>query len=379
MKPQTALVAATSAVLGTVFLVVLLVVGVADTTQPCASAGAVASSDGSPTILGPSTFTADQIIAWYSHSGRPDPASTIHTPLPTLVGDYLAFGQAEGVRGDVAFAQAVVETGGFANSDSIALNNFAGIAHCDSCGSGGGFPSVQAGVEAQMQDLRFYALGNNAPLAFPRIAPSISPAFAGQRTTWASLTGAWATDPGYWEAIDSVYTGMAGGGAVLASASAPAAAGGGCGNVFPVSSSSSASCGPVLAAALAGAPDDNARAAINAACTQIGKPYRWGAGHGDPTFDADPDPPAFDCSSFVAWAWARGGAQIDGTTYTQVALGTPIPDLAHAQPGDLVFLDGDSHVGMYLGNGLMIDAPHTGDVVKVESVWATPDAIRRVG
>jgi hypothetical protein len=58
---------------------------------------------------------------------------------------FIEEGQAEGIRGDIAFAQAVLETGGFANNDSVLANNFSGIGHCDTCESGWRFPSPQMG------------------------------------------------------------------------------------------------------------------------------------------------------------------------------------------------------------------------------------------
>jgi soluble lytic murein transglycosylase-like protein len=67
------------------------------------------------------------------------------------------------------------------------------------------------------------------------------------------------------------------------------------------------------------------------------------------------------------------------TTYDQVNAGTPVASLDQAQPGDLVFFGSPpEHVGIYVGNGQMLDAPHTGARVRVEAVWETPSAIRRV-
>jgi hypothetical protein len=60
-------------------------------------------------------------------------------------------------------------------------------------------------------------------------------------------------------------------------------------------------------------------------------------------------------------------------------MGTPVDSLADAQPGDLVaFGEPVDHIGIYAGNGLMVVAPKTGDVVKVQNVYDTPTAIRRV-
>jgi len=70
----------------------------------------------------------------------------------------------------MAFAQAVLETGDFTNSDT-AINNFAGIGHFDGTASGSPFPNPIIGVRAQIQLLKKLALGNDAPLANPDVAP----------------------------------------------------------------------------------------------------------------------------------------------------------------------------------------------------------------
>jgi hypothetical protein len=126
---------------------------------------------------------------------------------------YVSEGDTEGVRGDIAFAQAVEETGGFSSPDSITINNYAGIGHCDSCDSGLEFASAQIGVDAQIQLLRTTAdatlttaqLGQ--PLASSALAPEDQP-LRGCCSTWAGLTGHWATDPDYGANILGIYASM---------------------------------------------------------------------------------------------------------------------------------------------------------------------------
>jgi cell wall-associated NlpC family hydrolase len=99
--------------------------------------------------------------------------------------------------------------------------------------------------------------------------------------------------------------------------------------------------------------------ALRAALTQRGKPYLWGA--------AGPDD--FDCSGLVVWAYAQEGISLPHYTGSLWNDGEHI-SRDNLEPGDLVFFDADiSHVGIYLGNGLMVDAPHSGSVVRVEAVW----------
>ena len=79
-------------------------------------------------VIGPNTLTADQMVAWFNAQGYRPRLS--NTSVPELAEMYLEEGAAEGVRGDFAFAQAVVETGGFSAADD---NNYSGLGWCDTC------------------------------------------------------------------------------------------------------------------------------------------------------------------------------------------------------------------------------------------------------
>ncbi len=99
--------------------------------------------------------------------------------------------------------------------------------------------------------------------------------------------------------------------------------------------------------------------ALRAALTQRGKPYVWGA--------AGPD--SYDCSGLVMWAFAQEGISLPHYTGDQWNSGMHV-SRADLEPGDLVFFFPDiSHVGLYIGNGLMVDAPSTGQVVQVQPVF----------
>jgi hypothetical protein len=168
------------------------------------------SPDPVPTILGGSALTAAQLVAWFGASGyvAATPAS-----IGQLAGWYIEEGRAEGVRGDIAFAQAVVETGGFASPDAVRLNNYAGIGHCDTCRAGLRFPSPRYGVRGQVQLLRTFAdpTLTEAQLADPPALAVLAPSLQSSRgccRTWSSLTGHWATDPDYGRTILEVYQTM---------------------------------------------------------------------------------------------------------------------------------------------------------------------------
>jgi cell wall-associated NlpC family hydrolase len=106
-----------------------------------------------------------------------------------------------------------------------------------------------------------------------------------------------------------------------------------------------------------------AATAVSFALGQLGKPYVWGA----------EGPAAYDCSGLMQAAWRSAGVPLTRTTYTQIHDGhetTP----SMISPGDLVFIPGSGgtlaspgHVGMFIGRGLVVEAPKTGDVVKVVS------------
>jgi cell wall-associated NlpC family hydrolase len=122
--------------------------------------------------------------------------------------------------------------------------------------------------------------------------------------------------------------------------------------------------GPISAA---GAPTAAAASAVQAALTQQGKPYCWG-GSG---------PRCFDCSGLTMWAYAQAGINLPRTSQAQFTA-SPQVDRSALAPGDLVFFAGaggttssPGHVGIYLGSGQMLDAPHTGSVVRIEPVWTT--------
>ena len=119
--------------------------------------------------------------------------------------------------------------------------------------------------------------------------------------------------------------------------------------------------GGTTSAVYTGPTATQAQKAVAFAYAQLGKPYVWGA----------TGPGSYDCSGLMMAAWAAAGITIPRDTYSQVA-GLPSVPLSALQPGDLVFFDGDGHVAMYVGGGMIIDAPRTGltvEKVSLSSSW----------
>lgn len=164
---------------------------------------------GGLSIMGAAALNADELTAWFAAQGYNDLTSTTITKLANW---YLTDGAKEGVRGDVAFAQAVLETGGFSSPDAVGFDNYAGIGHCDTCGQGWGFSSPEAGVLGQLQLLRIFAGGGVAPKPAPApVLPTLTPSHQGRHgccPTWESLTGVWASDPNYGIQILTMYEQM---------------------------------------------------------------------------------------------------------------------------------------------------------------------------
>lgn len=105
-----------------------------------------------------------------------------------------------------------------------------------------------------------------------------------------------------------------------------------------------------------------AAAAVAAARSAVGRPYVWGAA----------GPASFDCSGLTQWAYGRAGTAIPRTSQGQRSAGRQVP-LSQARPGDLVIYRSDaSHVGMYVGDGKVVHAPHPGAPVRYDPVGMMP-------
>ena len=118
---------------------------------------------------------------------------------------------------------------------------------------------------------------------------------------------------------------------------------------------------PAPAPPVVNRPAPGAARAVAYAYAQLGKPYQWaGAGPG-----------SFDCSGLTMMAWETAGVYFPHLAQAQYDLTMRIP-LADAEPGDLIFFGTPNdvyHVGIYIGGGEMIDAPETGQVVSISSIY----------
>ncbi len=118
----------------------------------------------------------------------------------------------------------------------------------------------------------------------------------------------------------------------------------------------------VPASAAVSASSAAAQTVVDTALAQQGKPYVWAAA----------GPNSYDCSGLTQRAFAAAGIKLPHSSRMQSTMGSPVSRDA-LRPGDLVFFYSPvSHVGIYIGNGQMVHAPSSGDVVKVSSFDRMP-------
>jgi peptidoglycan hydrolase CwlO-like protein len=179
-------------------------------------------------VMGESVLSAEDLASWY---GSTDSDANLSDGLTIdgLAQLFIEEGAAENVRGDLAFAQSYLETGGFSfpggGQVSPDDNNFAGLGACDSCSTGRRFPTARDGVRAQIQHLRNYAdeTSRAADLSNPpspywygadpaTAADNFDTFFAkGWAPLWERMgKGNWATDPAYSGKVLSLYERMGG-------------------------------------------------------------------------------------------------------------------------------------------------------------------------
>ena len=159
-------------------------------------------------IMGGARLSAGQIVAWFNgRQPQPPGVYAATEPVEALAFYFVEEGRMEGVTGDVAFVQGIVETGWFRFSGAVPAwkNNFAGIGAVDSNpGEAAAFPDARTGVRAQIQHLRAYADPGAVTCSVPPLAnPCVDPRFhlvvpKGRAPFWNQLGGGnWATAPTY--------------------------------------------------------------------------------------------------------------------------------------------------------------------------------------
>lgn len=166
-------------------------------------------------IMGASRLSAAQLVAWVN-GRQPQPAGTYAAtePVEAIARYFIEEGAAEGITGDVAFVQSVLETGWFRFGGTVQpwMNNFAGIGATDTNPQPAAFPDARTGVRAQIQHLRAYADFTASACAVPPLHhPCVDPRFdlvtpKGKAPAWNDLgNGNWSTDPQYAAKILALY------------------------------------------------------------------------------------------------------------------------------------------------------------------------------
>ena len=171
---------------------------------------------GSVPVMGTSDLTAEQ-VAGYFWAHQPPGAPCLTVSVEDLSAYFVFHGNVENVRGDIAFAQAIVETGWFRYGGQVQCwqNNFAGLGATDGGAGGASFPDAETGVRAQIQHLRAYADPSATSCTQPPLhTPCVDPRFnlvspKGKAPTWNQMgNGNWATDPSYGAKVINLYNQM---------------------------------------------------------------------------------------------------------------------------------------------------------------------------
>lgn len=216
--------------LGALVATALVTVGVGVAEPGHAPTPAAAASAAGVPVTGPSVLSSTQLANWYRATKR---TPAIPVSIDELASYYIAEGLKTGVRGDLAFAQSIVETGYFGFVGSIVKPsnyNYAGMGACDSCNSGRQFPNARVGVRAQVQHLRNFSDPTSRAWMLPdppvvewygrRSDGSLDPALAvtnfdrffakGAAPTWNQMggPGKWASTPTYGDVVIATYNRM---------------------------------------------------------------------------------------------------------------------------------------------------------------------------
>lgn len=186
-------------------------------TPPAPGNVAPPAGGGSSTasIMGANGLTGAQLAQWFqSRQPQPSGAYAASVPVATLAQLFVEEGNAEGVRGDIAFIQGIVETAWYRFSGTVPAwkNNFAGIGATDTNPAPAAFPDARTGARAQIQHLRAYADPTATTCAPPVLHnPCVDPRFnlvtpKGRATSWYQMgNGNWASSSTYSATILRLY------------------------------------------------------------------------------------------------------------------------------------------------------------------------------
>ena len=190
--------------------------GACSSRSPIAPTPAPPSPVATVPVMGASRLDARQLAGWFNtRQPRPSGTYAATVPVETLALYFIEEGAAEGVTGDVAFMQAIVETGWMRFSGTVPAwkNNFAGIGATDGNPDAAAFPDARTGVRAQIQHLRAYADPTAYACTVPPLHnPCVDPRFdlvvpKGKAPTWNQMgNGNWASASTYAGSILGLYS-----------------------------------------------------------------------------------------------------------------------------------------------------------------------------
>lgn len=162
------------------------------------------------TIAGSASLPKEHVVSFIKSAA---PGAKLNCSVEKIVDHYYNEAAKEGIRGDVALAQALVETGFFKYGGSVNYrqNNFCGLGTTSSAVRGASFPTPEIGVRAHIQHLLVYSSKKSPTerIVDPRFdSAKRLPHIYGTSKTWMDLSGRWATDKGYGPKILDVYARM---------------------------------------------------------------------------------------------------------------------------------------------------------------------------
>jgi hypothetical protein len=192
----------------------LALLGLVIALAACAPAKPPAA--GSVPVMGQSDLTAEQVAAFF-WANQPPGSPCLTVFVEDLSAFFVWEGNVENVRGDIAFAQSIVETGWFRYGGQVQCwqNNYAGLGATDGGAAGASFPDADTGVRAQIQHLRAYADPSATSCTQPPLhTPCVDPRFnlvnpKGKAPTWNQMgNGNWATSTTYASSVLNLYNRM---------------------------------------------------------------------------------------------------------------------------------------------------------------------------